>query len=235
MHDLGIINFNCSVWGWVIIKPRIEAIMTRPSMCENAELLCRINNQKGSIPVELFFQHLKEYEHVKLFKLILNNVISNPQNKFYTISLNTPIQVIRNFTDSFQLLRKNKHQNFALEILEHDINELGIYELGILEKVNALPNVSLWLDDFGNNQANFDIINSHKIPFSTIKVSKELFWELIDSDKHFLRSLIGYLSNNYQVIVEGVESKLQAGFISTIAGVQMQGYFFISQEELING
>jgi EAL domain-containing protein (putative c-di-GMP-specific phosphodiesterase class I) len=96
----------------------------------------------------------------------------------------------------------------------------------MLDKINKRPNVSLWLDDFGRNQSNFDILLSKEIAFSTIKVSKELFWVLMASDVLFLKSLLIFLSKNHQLVVEGVESLEQAGFLSQFSQIKMQGYLF---------
>jgi EAL domain-containing protein (putative c-di-GMP-specific phosphodiesterase class I) len=221
-----LITFDCSVWGTVIIQPRIELIMTTLEQCNHAELLCSITSQANNIPADVFFRCLTEAEHLKLFKLILNALISDSKYRSYTISLNTPIQVIKNFDECFPILDNNKEQHFAIEILEHDIQQFGYFELAMLDKVNKRPNVSLWLDDFGKDQSNFDILLSKKIAFSTIKVSKELFWGLIVSDVLFLKSLLIFLSKNHQVVVEGVESVEQASFLCQFSQIKMQGYLF---------
>ncbi|MBA6289747.1 EAL domain-containing protein [Colwellia sp. MB3u-4] len=200
--------------------------MTTLEQCNHAELLCSITSQANNIPADVFFRYLTEAEHLKLFKLILNNLISDSKYRSYTISLNTPIQVIKNFDECFPILDNNKEQHFAIEILEHDIQQFGYLELATLDKINKCPNVSLWLDDFGNNQSNFDILLSKKIAFSTIKVSKELFWGLMALDVLFLKNLLIFLSKNHQVVVEGVESVEQAGFLSQFSHMKMQGYLF---------
>lgn len=235
MYNLAKINFSSHLWGDVIIMPRLELIMTTSNECTNAEILCSIIHLNQKVSPVIFFQNLSGPEHVEFFKLILDNIINEPKNRRYTISINTPIQVVRHLGCFFQQLHNNKDQNIAFELMEHNIQELGSYEYGILEQVNTFSNVSLWLDDFGNNQSNFDVINSKNIPFSLIKVSKELFWSLIDSDNLFLKSLLTYLSKNHQVIVEGVESKQHVEFISKMEGIQMQGYFFLPQMAVADG
>ncbi len=226
MDKLQLITFDCCVWGKVIIQPRTELIMTTLEQCNHAELLCSITSQANNIPADVFFRYLTEGEHLKLFKLILNALINDSKYRSYTISLNTPIQVIKNFDECFPILDNNKEQHLAIEILEHDIQQFGYLELAMLDKINKRPNVSLWLDDFGRNQSNFDILLSKKIAFSTIKVSKELFWGLMASDVLFLKSLLIFLSNKHQVVVEGVESVEQASFLSQFSHIKMQGYLF---------
>jgi EAL domain-containing protein (putative c-di-GMP-specific phosphodiesterase class I) len=226
MDKLQLITFDCCVWGKVIIQPRTELIMTKLEHCNHAELLCSITSQANNIPANVFFRYLTDAEHFKLFKLILNNLMSDSKYRSHTISLNTPIQVIKNFDECFPILDNNKEQHFAIEILEHDIQQFGYLELAMLDKINKRPNISLWLDDFGNNQSNFDVLMSKKIAFSTIKVSKEIFWALIAADVLFLKSLLIFLSKNHQVLVEGVESVEQADFLCQFSQVKMQGYLF---------
>ncbi|MBA6328533.1 EAL domain-containing protein [Colwellia sp. MB02u-6] len=221
-----LITFDSCVWGKVIIQPRTELIMTTLEHCNHAEWLCSITSQANNIPADVFFRYLTEAEQLKLFKVILTNLMSDPKYRSYTISLNTPIQVIKNFDECLPILDNNKEQYVAIEILEHDIQQLGHLELVMLDKINKRPNVSLWLDDFGKNQSNFDILLSKKIAFSTIKVSKELFWGLMASDVLFLKSLLIFLSKNHQVVVEGVESEEQASFLSQFSQIKMQGYLF---------
>jgi len=235
MYNLAKINFNSRVWGDVIVTPRLELIMTASDEFTKAELLCSIIHLNERVSPIIFFRNLSEHEHIEFFQLILDNIINEPKNRRHTISINTPIQVIRNLGDFFQQLHNNKDQHIAFELMEYDIQELNSFEYDILEQANTFSNVSLWLDDFGNNQSNFDIIHSKNIPFSVIKVSKELFWSLIVSDSLFLKSLITYLSKHHQVIVEGVESKKHLDFISSMKGIEMQGYFFSSQMAAAHG
>lgn len=234
MHSLDMFNMSTSIWGVVTIKPRLEAIMTTADDCKNAEVLCSITHRGKIISPEVFFQYLTEYEHVALFKILLNNVTKEPKNRQYRISINTPVDVIRNFDEFFQLFCKFEQQKFALEILETDINKFGDIELEVLKKINMYPNINLWLDDFGNNQSNFDVINSKKIPFSVIKVSKELFWSLLPEDHTFLNNLLHYLAKRHVVIVEGIELFEHLKLISNIPNILMQGYYFSQTKQLVN-
>ncbi|PKI17183.1 EAL domain-containing protein [Colwellia sp. 12G3] len=234
MHSLNQFTINTAVWGEVNIAPRLEAIMTTINDCDNAELLCTIVQQGNVISPAVFFQYLSEYEHVQLFRLILSNIIKEPKNRQYRISINTPIDVIRHFSEFFPLINSFDHQRYALEILENDINKFGHFELKVLEKISKSPNVDLWLDDFGTNQSNFDIVNSNKIAFSKIKVSKELFWALLPEDLVFLDGLLRYLSKKHDVIVEGIELNKHVQYISNIPNVLMQGYYFSQTKLSVN-
>ncbi|MFT6835443.1 MAG: EAL domain-containing protein (putative c-di-GMP-specific phosphodiesterase class I) [Francisellaceae bacterium] len=234
MHILDEFTINTHVWGEVNIAPRLEAIMTTIDDCENAELLCTITRINSVIPPAIFFKCLTEYEHVKLFRLILSNIAKESKNRKYRISINTPIEVIRNFSEFFPLFNSFEYQKYALEILEDDVNKFDYFELGVLEIINDFPNVNIWLDDFGTNQSNFDIVNSNKITFSAIKVSKELFWSLLPEDLLFLDSLLRYLAKHHNVIVEGIESNKHVELVSKIPNVLMQGYYFSQAKKTIN-
>lgn len=235
MFTLDRINFHSIIWGDVIVSPRVEKIILPPEGCTSVEVLCSVINNNSCISAYHFFKNLSENEHVKFFELLLATILNEPLAKKFTISLNTPIQVIRQFDNFLSLLMNNKNQKVAFELLESDIQNISAYEYGVLERLNKLPNVCLWLDDFGNNQSNFDIVLSKAVSFNTIKVSKELFWRLFDSDMDFLRSLLKYLSKAHCIIVEGIETKQQLDFISDIKGVKAQGYYFNPQLETING
>ncbi len=234
MFSLKSFDFSSVVWGNVVIHPRVEAIITMSSDCLHGELLCSITTKNESISPEFFFQNLPEEEHVTLFKLLLSAISADPESTKYTISLNTPIQVIRNLNLFFESFVNNK-QRLALELLETDIQKYSAHEYGLLNKINHLPNINLWLDDFGTNQSNFDIVNSSRVNLHAIKVSKELFWTLFETDKQFLESLLSYLSKKHMVIVEGIEDKNHFKFISNLKKINMQGYLFTEKKELING
>ncbi len=231
MFSLNNINFTSVIWGDVVISPRIEKIITPPYDCENIEVLCSVVNQETTIAAYSFFQNLTASEHVQLFKLILTAVLAEPSIKTYTVSLNTPIQVIRRLDELLPLFHSHNEQKVALELLESDIQELGAYEYGLLDEIGNISNISLWLDDFGNNQSNFDIVLSKKVKFCTIKVAKELFWGLLDADIKFLKSLLTFLNQEHSLIVEGVETQKHVEFISNIKGVKIQGFYYNPQLE----
>lgn len=234
MLTLSSFSFSSVVWGDVIVSPRAERIVLPPNHCISVEILCSIKNESYPIAACSFFQSLTACEHIKLFQLILNSVFIDPLCEKFTISINTPIQIIQNIDEFIPQLLNNRNQKIAFELSEKDIQSIGSYECGILDKIEKIPNVSLWLDDFGNNQSNFDVILSNNIHFNTIKVSKELFWGLLKSDMNFLRSLLAYLSKGYNVIVEGIETQSQFEFISNIKDIKIQGYYFNPQLESIN-
>ncbi len=231
--NLGHIHFSSIVWGHITIVPRVEKIISPPKHCEHLELLCSVHKNDDVINAAQFFQNLTESEHVNFFKVLLIEVIAEVSIKKHTISINTPIQVVRNFNNYLPILKANKQQRIAFELLECDIQALGVYEYDILNNLAKLPNISLWLDDFGNNQANFDIVLSKKINLDAIKISKELMWALVDSDVAFLRALLIYLKQDHTVIVEGVETRQQVDFLSTIDGIKIQGFYFNTRPLMI--
>ncbi len=235
MFSLNSIHFRSIIWADVKVIPRLEKIISPNKGCTSLELLCSITTKKESVSSQTFFCHLTESEHVQLYKLILDEVLRETSLREYTISLNTPIQVIRNFEKLLPIFLNHTEQKIALELLESDIQALGAYEYGMLEKISQLPSVFLWLDDFGNNQSNFDILLSKRVDFNTVKVSKELFWQLINLDRGFLQSLLSFLSKSYNVIVEGVETKEQLDFLTVIKGVRVQGFYFNPQRVTANG
>ena len=235
MFFLNSIHFRSIIWDDVKVTPRLEKIISPTIGCSSMELLCSVTTKKESISPEIFFLHLTESEHVQLYKLILDEVLRETSLREYTISLNTPVQVIRNFEKLLPIFLNHTEQKIALELLESDIQALGTYEYGMLEKISQLPSVFLWLDDFGNNQSKFDILLSKRVDFNTVKVSKELFWQLINLDRGFLQSLLSFLSKSYNVIVEGVETKEQLDFLTVIKGVRVQGFYFNPQRVTANG
>ncbi|GLX83761.1 hypothetical protein tloyanaT_00130 [Thalassotalea loyana] len=235
MQNLSKFYFNTAVWGVVLVSPRLEKIVLTAASSSNAEVLCSIHDGKSFICPHSFFDTLTKSEHIQIFKEILNCISGQPRAQNMTFSINAPMYIIQSPGVLIPLLMRYKEQKIALELSEKDVRRFGALEYGVLEVIAKMENVSLWLDDFGNNQSNFDVILSKNILINAVKVSKETFWGLFKSDKNFLRSLLVFLSKEHKVIVEGIETKEHSDFLLKIKGVGAQGYFFNRNVEEVSG
>ena len=121
--------------------------------------------------------------------------------------------------------------HIALEISE--TIDTSPENVGAIKALTAHPNVSIWLDDFGNRFSNFDTLE--KCSFDAIKLSKELFWQLFYQDKKLLSCLLSNLRKKAEnVIIEGVDCFEKYIFCKEL-NLLMQGFFFreIEQKKLV--
>jgi EAL domain-containing protein (putative c-di-GMP-specific phosphodiesterase class I) len=122
------------------------------------------------------------------------------------------------------LLSEFGSNKIILELVETSPLDTIIQINDRFNEIKANPKVSIWLDDFGTEHANFDLVNL--VNFDAIKMSKELFWDLYENDKILLKYLIKMIKRKANMIViEGVNSFEKYIFCKEQQCL-MQGYFF---------
>ena len=95
---------------------------------------------------------------------------------------------------------------------------------------------ALWLDDFGSGYSSLNVLKDYQ--FDVIKIDMRFLSNLEDSEKS--RTLIDCIVKmadriHMLTLTEGVETKVQADFLSKIGCTRLQGYLFgkpIPKEEL---
>ncbi|MFY8300191.1 EAL domain-containing protein [Pseudoalteromonas sp. SS15] len=234
MFTLSQFIMSTKLWGKVIVTIRLEKIVSPPNTCKNSEVLCAIRCGDFYIEPQLFFKNLNSFEHMLLFKRVLESIDNSELDGCVTFSINTPIEVLSQGDEIFTALLGVGHRKVALELMECDIEKYGDREYAVINKLSEMKHISIWLDDFGAGSSNFDILIAKKIRIDSVKVAKELFWELMKSDTAFLASFLKHLRKSYNVIVEGVETKEQYDFICAFTGVKAQGYYFLTDSELVH-
>lgn len=81
------------------------------------------------------------------------------------------------------------------------------------------------IDDFGQGVANFDWL--HNSNFDALKIDKEYIAKIVDSEsssKLLDRVIELGQSCDLQIVVEGIETKIQLEYLSKFEGVLLQGY-----------
>jgi EAL domain-containing protein (putative c-di-GMP-specific phosphodiesterase class I) len=126
------------------------------------------------------------------------------------------------------LLLEFEYTKIILELVEtstlHNIIQIN----DRFNEIKACPRVSVWLDDFGAEHANFDLVDL--VNFDAVKMSKELFWDLYENDKLLLKYLIKMIKRKANMmVIEGVNSFDKYIFCKEQQCL-MQGYFFSENE-----
>jgi EAL domain-containing protein (putative c-di-GMP-specific phosphodiesterase class I) len=103
------------------------------------------------------------------------------------------------------LLSEFASDTMTLELVESGPLHLIIQIQDRLNEIRLNPRVHIWLDDFGTENSNFDVINV--INFDGVKMSKALFWDLHKSDQTFLKHMVKMMKRKSDIVViEGVDS-----------------------------
>ncbi len=139
----------------------------------------------------------------------------------------------------------------TMSLSEYRINssmiELEITETSVIHDIeNAISAVgklrgmglSVALDDFGTGLSSLSYLK--RIPISTIKIDKSFVDDvpLSEKDSDILKAIITLChSLHLKVVIEGVESKEQIDFITSVSeALHIQGYYFsrpLIEEELV--
>jgi EAL domain-containing protein (putative c-di-GMP-specific phosphodiesterase class I) len=182
--------------------------------------LCVINKGIKQICSTRFFSELNHQDTYTIYRHVLSVLTTQPTS---AISLNTSIDFLKaHYVE--MLLSEFVDVKLILELLETSPLHSIIQIEDQLNDIKEHPRISIWLDDFGNERANFDLINV--INFDAVKMSKELFWDLYENDKILLKYLVKMIKRKANmVITEGVDSFEKYIFCKEQQCL-MQGYFF---------
>jgi len=116
--------------------------------------------------------------------------------------------------------------HIRLEITES--TSVTNYE-NILYNMNQLKErgISFYLDDFGTGYSNLERITS--FPFNTIKFDKSILYSALEkksSDK-LIKMLVSFFKNNqYNTVIEGVETEQQYEYCKKIGFDYVQGFLY---------
>jgi EAL domain-containing protein (putative c-di-GMP-specific phosphodiesterase class I) len=204
-----------------VVFPRVELITDCMSKKNGIyEVLCIVKKGSKQICPKVFFSELSTQNSYMIHRHVLNFLTTQTTS---TISLNTNLNFLKSHYVEM-LLSEFECTKFILELVETSPLDTIIQTNDRLNEIKANPRVSVWLDDFGTEHANFDLVNL--VNFDAIKMSKELFWELYENDKLLLKYLIKMIKRKANMIViEGVNSFEKYIFCKEQQCL-MQGYFF---------
>jgi EAL domain-containing protein (putative c-di-GMP-specific phosphodiesterase class I) len=204
-----------------VVFPRVELITDCMSKKNGIyEVLCIVKKGSKQICPKVFFSELSTQNSYMIYCHVLNFLTTQTTS---TISLNTNLNFLKSHYVEM-LLSEFECTKFILELVETSPLDTIIQTNDRLNEIKANPRVSVWLDDFGTEHANFDLVNL--VNFDAIKMSKELFWDLYENDKLLLKYLIKMIKRKANMIViEGVNSFEKYIFCKEQQCL-MQGYFF---------
>jgi EAL domain-containing protein (putative c-di-GMP-specific phosphodiesterase class I) len=204
-----------------VVFPRVELITDCMSKKNGIyEVLCIVKKGSKQICPKVFFSELSTQNSYMIHRHVLNFLTTQTTS---TISLNTNLNFLKSHYVEM-LLSEFECTKFILELVETSPLDTIIQTNDRLNEIKANPRVSVWLDDFGTEHANFDLVNL--VNFDAIKMSKELFWDLYENDKLLLKYLIKMIKRKANMIViEGVNSFEKYIFCKEQQCL-MQGYFF---------
>ena len=203
------------------VSPRVELITDCMSKKNGIyEVLCTVNKGTKHICSERFFSELSTQNSYLVYRHVLDILTTQTTS---TISLNVNLDFLKSHYIEV-LLSEFEGTEFILELVETSPLHTIIQIKDRIEEIKAHPRVSVWLDDFGTECANFDLVNL--INFDAVKMSKSLFWELYENDKSLLKYLIKMIKRKANImVIEGVDSFDKYIFCKEHQCL-MQGYFF---------
>jgi EAL domain-containing protein (putative c-di-GMP-specific phosphodiesterase class I) len=203
------------------VYPRVELITDCMSKKNGIyEILCVTNKGTEQICPTRFFSELNNQNTYTIYRHALSVLTTQTSS---AISLNTNLDFLKaHYVE--MLLSEFVDVKLILELTETSPLHSIIQIEDRLNDIKEHPRVSIWLDDFGTERSNFDLINA--INFDAVKMSKELFWDLYENDKILLKYLVKMIKRKANMmIIEGVDSFDKYIFCKEQQCL-MQGYFF---------
>jgi EAL domain-containing protein (putative c-di-GMP-specific phosphodiesterase class I) len=184
------------------------------------EVLCVVMNDSKKLCPALFFTELSNDEIYMIYRHVLDSLETQTTS---TVSLNIDTDFL-NSNHLDMLLSEFGSSTIVLELMETSSLQSIIQVQHRLNKVKQNPSVRIWLDDFGSERSNFDVLNM--LNLDGVKMSKELFWDLHKNDRILLKHLIKMIKRKSNtVVIEGVDSFDKYIFCKE-QRCMMQGYFF---------
>jgi EAL domain-containing protein (putative c-di-GMP-specific phosphodiesterase class I) len=184
------------------------------------EVLCVVNKGSKQVCSVRFFNELSAQKSYLIYQYVLEILATQTTS---AISLNTNVNFLKSHYIEM-LLSEFGSTEIILELMETSPLDSIIHIEDRINEIKLHPRVSVWLDDFGTERANFDLMNL--IDFDAVKMSKELFLDLLENDKTLLKYLVKMIKRKANIIViEGVDSFDKYIFCKEQQCL-MQGYFF---------
>ena len=204
-----------------VVYPRVELITDCMSKKNGIyEVLCVVNKGSKQVCSVRFFNEMSTQKSYIIYQYVLSILATQTTS---AISLNTNIDFLNSHYIEM-LLSEFGSTKIILELMETSPLDSIVQIEDRINEIKLHPRVSVWLDDFGTERANFDLMNL--IDFDAVKMSKELFWDLFENDKILLKYLVKMIKRKASIIViEGIDSFDKYIFCKEQQCL-MQGYFF---------
>jgi sensor c-di-GMP phosphodiesterase-like protein len=215
------------------LQPIVKGKDTRLVGCE---VLARWLHKNTVIPPDQFIPLAEQSGLIipltkQLIVEITDKFLSDfrPDTPFYiSFNVSAPHLQSSSLFDDFQYLLERKDRNITLviEITEREIVSQDEQVSSNIKKLRQ-HGVVFALDDFGTGYSSLELL--HRIDISLIKIDK-LFTSGIDSNslyKDIIENIVDLARRiDAAVIVEGVETRQQTEYLTTLGEISFQGYLF---------
>jgi diguanylate cyclase (GGDEF)-like protein len=209
---------------------------TKTKLFEKAEALVRIKDPELGLimPGEFIEIAEKDGSITKITQIVIERVCkfiveTKIPNSFKKISINLSVIDCLNNNLAKDINHITDKYNIDPSYLVFELTET-VASIAPQVKDTMLDlkkrGISFALDDFGSGYANLDAVV--KLPFDIIKIDRELV--LLTQDgryKVMLEGLIKIMNNlNFEIVVEGIETKEQSKLICDMGAFVHQGYLY---------
>lgn len=168
-----------------------------------------------------------------IIKEVLNFIEENKEEFDKGLLVGINLSVIQLMKPSFskEVLALLKQRNINSKCIVFEITESeAIYsDPTVIENIRLLKEAGsrLAMDDYGTGYANLN--NMADIPFSTIKIDKQVIWNslLNQKAKIILVNTVKMLQElNYDIVAEGIETQEHVDAMKHLNINMLQGYFY---------
>lgn len=213
----------------------------------SAEALARIQDEElGLLMPDEFIPlaerngsifRLGEQVFEKVCKFIQTHDMKELGLNYIEVNL-SPLQIARSNTADRYLEILDRYaidpSHINLEITETE-NAENEFTYENIRKLSA-KGIRFSLDDYGTGYSN--LINTIVLPYSIIKIDKNIVQAYLSSDSHILQHLVHHFTVlGKEVVAEGVETQEMADILTDIGCQYLQGFLYskpIPTEEFIN-
>ncbi len=232
------------------VQVYFQPLFSTADNCYNAaEALVRIKDETlGFIPPDLFIpiaersgmiNELGEMIFEDVCRFIQNNQLDKTPIKYIDINV-SPVELIQQ-DYAKRILKTLKKYEILPSQINIEITETAMMNTLPIVKQNiqllVTNGIKISLDDYGSGYANINNIN--KMPFSFIKIDKELIWEAFKNNKAriTLEHTINMMNDlNLKIVAEGVETEEMCHLLTEFGCSHLQGWYFskaLSEKDFI--
>ena len=226
--------------GWIKVyyQPVVRCADGSGDLCGYEALARWIDPEFGFMPPFAFIETLEEFREIdKLDRCIIEQVCKDLRaeldegKEVVPVSLNFSRLDFELYDVPAFLAQMSSKYNIPSNLLDVEITESALtQQMSLLQKNMSLlrqDEYSLWLDDFGSGYSSLNTLKDYQ--FNVLKIDMAFLRGFEDNNKAkpILRHIVELAKDLGMVtLCEGVETKEQFEFLSSIGCDRAQGYFF---------
>ena len=226
--------------GWIKVyyQPVVRCADGSGELCGYEALARWIDPEFGFMPPFAFIETLEEFREIdKLDRCIIEQVCRDLRaeldegKEVVPVSLNFSRLDFELYDVPAFLAQMSSKYNIPSSLLDVEITESALtQQMSLLQKNMSLlrqDEYSLWLDDFGSGYSSLNTLKDYQ--FNVLKIDMAFLRGFEDNQKAkpILHHIVDLAKSLGMVtLCEGVETKEQFEFLSSIGCDRAQGYFF---------